>query len=62
MKRYMKPSTEVLNVMLEGQLMTMSGNAGDATINGGYNGEYESGTVNLGSRRGSVWGDEEEDF
>lgn len=60
MKKYSKPNTDITYLQLEGQLLTMSQD-GD-TLKGGENGEYtESGGITLGSRRNSVWGDDEDE-
>lgn len=61
MKQYIKPTTQEFEFRLEGQLLTISGNPGDETINGNSNGEYSSeGGITLGSRRNNAWGDDEE--
>ena len=59
MKAYIKPNTTIVDIELQDQLLTISGNKGEQQLQGGSNGEYTDG-VNLGSRRTSVWGDDEE--
>lgn len=58
MKTYIKPNTDIMDITLEGHLLTISGDENQKQ--GSSNGDYtESGGITLGSRR-SVWGDEEE--
>ncbi len=60
MKTYIKPNTIVTNVELQNQLLSISG-SGDQK-QGTSNGEYvNDGSITLGSRNFSIWGDDEEE-
>ena len=48
-KTYINPNMEVVEVRMNASLLTISGEKGGATMNGGSNGSY-SGGITLGGR------------
>ncbi|MBP5339157.1 MAG: hypothetical protein J6Z14_07635 [Prevotella sp.] len=58
MKTYIKPNTTITDIELQNHLLIISG--GENTKQGGSNGDYTSG-VTLGSRRSSLWDDEDDE-
>ena len=58
MKIYIKPNTTMTTIVLDKHLLTISG--GEQQKQGSSNGEYSEG-VTLGSRRSTVWGDDEDE-
>lgn len=59
MKTYIKPNTAITNIKLQSHLLIISN--GDNALQGSSNGDYADG-VTLGSRRSSLWDDEDSEY
>ena len=58
MKTYIKPNTTIIDIKLQNHLLIVSGDESQKQVSS--NGDYADGVI-LGSRRSTLWDDEEEE-